>query len=112
MFRSNEFQGFPFDMDVTDQDHSYSVDWTLNVKVSDKNSNPLKYTDVKILDKDKKIVISAQTDVNGYLQEELLEYSVDGPKKIYSSPYTVITGKMKKEVNLNKNSEVVLQIKR
>ncbi len=111
-FRSNEFRGFPFDIDVTDQHHSYSVYWTLNVKVLDKNSNPLRGADVRIMDKNKKMIDSKKTDANGYLKEELLEYSVDGPKKIYSSPYTLMTGKMKKEVILNKNSEVVLQMKK
>ena len=111
-FRSNEFQGIPFEMDVTDQDHSYSVYWTLNVKVLDKNSNPVNDADIRILDKDRKIIAAKKTDANGYLKEELLEYSVDGPKKMYSSPYTLITGKVKKEVTLNKNIEVVLQMKR
>ena len=111
-FRSNEFQGFPFDMDVTDQHHSYSVYWTLNVKVLDKNSNPLRGAEVRIMDKDKKMIVSKKIDANGYLKEELLEYSVDGPKKMYTSPYTLVTGKIKKEVTLNKNSEVVLQMKR
>jgi len=45
------------------------------------------------------------------LQEELLEYSVDGTKKIYSSPYTLMLRKRKKEVILNKNSVVEFQIK-
>jgi hypothetical protein len=111
-FRSNEFQGFPFDMDITDQDHSYSVYWTLQVKISDKNSNPVKDAEVIIMDKEGKMIVSKKTGKDGYLKEELLEYSVDGPVKIYSSPYTVITGKLKKQVILDKNSQVELQIKR
>jgi len=110
-FRSNDFFGFPFDIEVTNQQHSYSVYWTLKLKVLDNKSNPIKDAEVKILDKNNKIIASKKTDANGYLQEELLEYSVDGTKKIYSSPYTLMLRKRKKEVILNKNSVVEFQIK-
>ncbi len=111
-FRSNEFRGFPFDIDATDQQHSYSVYWTLNLKVLDKNSNPVKDAEVRIMDKDNKIIASKKTDATGSLSEELLEYSVDGEKKIFSAPYSLVVGKNKKQVALNKNSDVVLQIKK
>ncbi|MBE9512379.1 MAG: hypothetical protein IMY71_16015, partial [Bacteroidetes bacterium] len=110
-FRSNDIEGMEFDVDMTDQHHSYSVYWTLNVNVVNKKGEAVKDTEIRILNKNGKEVISRKADKNGYLSMELLEYSVDSKEKTFLSPYTVIAGKKKTEVQLNKNSETTLVIR-
>ena len=109
-FRSNIIEGMEFDVDITDQHHSYSVYWTLNVNVANKKGDAVKDTEILILNKNGLEVANQKTDENGYLSVELLEYSVDGKEKTFLSPYTIITGKKKTEVQLNKNSELELVI--
>ena len=41
-FRSNEVVDGKFEIDATDQDHKYSVYWTLKVNVEDVNGKPVK----------------------------------------------------------------------
>jgi len=110
-FRSNEIKGAKFDLLATDQDHSYSVYWTLNVKVSDAKKSPVKYTEITIRDKGNAIVLQGKTDENGKLQTELPEYAVNGKEKNYSSPYTISVGDYEKKVELNKNMEIDCVIK-
>lgn len=110
-FRSNEIKGASFDLQITDQDHSYSVYWTLHLQVLDKKSKPRKDVVVRIADKNGNIVVSKKTDAEGKLSKELQEYSVDGSSKIFLSPYTLSAGKEKSQVQLNKNSWVTIELK-
>jgi hypothetical protein len=107
-FRSNKIEGQKFEMDVTDQDHSFSVYWTLTVKVTDAKGTPAKNADVTILDKNKAVALQTKTDENGKLTVELAEYTVDGKKKKVSSPYIITAGTLKKEIELDRNKEVIL----
>jgi hypothetical protein len=101
-FCSNEFVGLDFKIDATSQHHSYTVSWTLNV-------NGLTSDDeIQIIDKSGKEVPHQNSNKNGSLIMELPEYSVDGKEKTFFSPYTIIAGKKKKVVGLNKNSTVNL----
>ena len=76
-FRSNVIKGADFDLDITDQPHSYSVYWTLNIKAADKKGKPLKDAEVIIRDKNNNVVAETKTDADGKLQTELLEYSFE-----------------------------------
>ena len=107
-FNSNEIRGAAFGLEATDQDHSYSVNWTLQLKVSDKKGKPVKDAEITILDKNQSKILQEKTDEGGNLKTELLEYSVKGKEKTYSAPYTVVFGNTKKEIALNKNSNVTL----
>jgi len=80
-FISNEFRGGKFDLQVTDQDHSYGVYWTLRVKVTGKKKAPVKNAEVTIRDKNGLVVLQARTDQYGKLKAELPEYAVKGGKK-------------------------------
>jgi hypothetical protein len=40
-FRSNDIKGAKFELQATDQDHSYSVYWTLNVQIADAKGTPV-----------------------------------------------------------------------
>ncbi len=110
-FRSNDIRGAEFDVQVTDQDHSYSVYWTLNVKVTDARGKPVKNAEVTIRDKSNVVVLKTKTDENGKLQTELQEYAVDGKEKKFLSPYTVLVGGCEKKVELNKNMEITCIVK-
>ena len=106
-FRSNEMDGLTFGIDKTSQPHSYSVFWTLNLNLTDKSGKPAAGTDVRILDKNRTEVVSRKAD-EGFFSIELPEYTVDGDVTILLSPYTVIAGKKKMIVDLNKNSTITL----
>jgi hypothetical protein len=107
-FNSNDIRGSNFDIDITDGDHSYSVKWTLQLKVSDKRGNPVKNAEVTILDRNQSKILQQKTDDHGNLKKELLQYTVKGKEKTYSSPYTVVIGEVKKEVVLNSNTNITL----
>jgi hypothetical protein len=108
-FRSNKIEGQKFEVDVTDQDHSFSVFWTLTLKIYDSKGGAVKNEDVVIRDKNNTIIIQTKTDENGRFSAELPEYSVNGKEKKASSPYTVIAGTLKKEIILDNNKEIILQ---
>jgi hypothetical protein len=110
-FRSNEFSGVEFKIDATDQHHIYTVYWTLKVKTLDKSGRILSDTKIKILDTNGKEVADYKTDSYGFLTVELPEYAMDGNMKTDSSPYTVVAGKVKTEIELKKNMEVELVVK-
>jgi hypothetical protein len=108
-FRSNKIEGQKFDVEVTDQDHSYSVYWTLSIKILGTNGAPARNTDVTIRDKNNTIILQSKTNEAGKLSAELLQYSVDGKEKKVSTPYTVISGNLKKAIELDNNKEIILQ---
>jgi hypothetical protein len=108
-FRSNNIKGQKFSLKVTDQDHSYSVYWTLNIKVIYTKGAAVKDADVTIFDKSNAVVLQSRTDRVGKLKVELPEYAVDGKQKIVSSPYTISVGNAKKEIELESNKEIEIQ---
>jgi hypothetical protein len=110
-FRSNEIKGSQFDLDLTGDDHSFSVYWTLRVHVVNKEGSALENTEVTIKDKNGKTVHSGLTDVDGMISLELLEYSVAGTDKTIHSPYMLVVGRLKEKIALNKNREVTLVAK-
>jgi hypothetical protein len=110
-FRSNTFEDFDFDIDATDQHHSYSVFWTLRARVINKKGKAVPMAEVKILDRTGEEVMIRTTDDNGLILAELLEYAVDGESISYLSPYTLIVNKKKKEVLLNRNTEIDITIR-
>jgi uncharacterized protein YfaS (alpha-2-macroglobulin family) len=99
-------KGGKFVIDATDQDHAYSVYWTLNLEVTDDQGRPMKNTDVTVTDKNGKIVLKTKTDDNGEIKKELQEYSVNGQEKDASSPYTILIEGHKKTINLDRNKTV------
>ena len=111
-FRSNVIEGGDFDLQVTDQDHSFSVYWTLEVALKDKKGNPVKNAAVTILDKNKQSVASGKMDGAGRFAAELMEYSFDRKGRNFLAPYTLLVGKIKKEVQLNRNTRVALVTKK
>jgi len=110
-FRSNEVIGGKFEIDATDQNHSYAVYWTLTVKVTDVKGKAVKNSDVTILDVNNEVVLQTKTDNNGKLLAELPEYFVAGFAKKVSSPYTINVGDFKKVVEPDSNKEITYTIK-
>lgn len=108
-FRSNKTEGQKFQLEVTDQEHSYSVYWTLKIRIFDSKGMPAKNTDVLIRDKNDMVILHTKTDESGKLNAELPQYKVDGKNTKVSSPYTIIAGTLKKEIDLDNNKEITLQ---
>lgn len=102
-FRSNEVKGGNFVVDATNQHHSYSVYWTLDITVNAINSNKIKKADIKIIDSNNKIVLESKTDNKGNFITELPEFKVDGQIKTKFSPYVVMVNGIKKQVELSNN---------
>jgi uncharacterized protein YfaS (alpha-2-macroglobulin family) len=103
-------RGGKFEIEATDQDHSYSVFWTLRLVVQDSKGNPVGDTDVSILDRNKKVALTAKTDALGNLQAELPEYAVEGKGRTLSSPYTIVIGKVEKEMVLESNQTIYITV--
>jgi hypothetical protein len=107
-FRSNNVEGQKFSLSVTDQDHSYSVYWTLNVKVMDAKNLPVRNADITILNRNNEIAFRSKTNELGKIAAELPEYSAEGNTKKLFSPYTIRAGEIKKEVVLDDNKEILI----
>jgi hypothetical protein len=107
--RSNEIIGSEFGIEATEQDHNYSVYWTLKILVVDKKGNPVGGTNVRINDKNDEEVANLKTSGNGIISKELLEYSFKNLTKTYSSPFKIIVGKTSEKVNLDKNKTIIIK---
>ncbi len=110
-FRSNIIEGQNFSLDATDQDHSYTVSWTLNVTVKDQKNLAMKNCDVTIMNQMDEIVFKGKTDPLGQITAELPEYSVEGRSKKVFSPYIIKAGRIKKEIELDNNKEIIIHYK-
>jgi len=110
-FRSNLLSGLDFGIDATDQDHSYSVYWTLEINLRDKKNRPAPDTEIVLTDKNGREAIRQKSGKNGSLMIELPEFTVDGTIRNCLSPYIIKSGKIKTEVILNKNCEIDLLVK-
>ncbi|HET9487924.1 MAG TPA: hypothetical protein VFO54_10830 [Chryseosolibacter sp.] len=107
-FRSNEITGSPFVLDLTGEDHSFSVYWTLRVHVVDKKGRAIENAEVIMKDRNGTTVHSGLTGVDGEISRELLEYAVDGSHKTIHSPYTVEVGRSREKIALNKNRDLTV----
>jgi hypothetical protein len=110
-FRSNTFEGLNFEVDATDQHHSYSVFWTLRVDVVDKSGKEVPNAKVQIVDRNGEEVLTRTTGKTGIIEVELPEYTVDGDQVAFDSPYTVVVRKKKHHVTLANNSEIKITTK-
>jgi len=108
-FRSNEFKGLKFDLDISDQDHSYAVYWTLTVNVKDRNGTPARSRNVKIIDTNRSVVLESKTDSSGILKTELLQYRAEGKNKFFSAPYIVDVDGNQKTVSLESNTTITIK---
>ncbi len=105
-FRSNEIEGGKLEIETTDQDHSYSVFWTLTVNLTDNDGKPVRNAEVRILNKEGKEVLAQKTNDAGFVSAELMEYNYRNYKKTFASPYKVVIQNDSKTIDLNKNIEL------
>jgi len=110
-FRSNTFVNTELGFDKVDLDHSYTVYWTLDVKVVDKKGNPVAGADVKIFDVNGLEVSSSISSETGLISKELPEFSMKGSVKTSLAPYSVKVGKKSEVIKLNQNSELTLVLR-
>ncbi len=109
-FRSNEFEGFEFGIDESEQAHSYSVWWNLKIHVTNKKGESVANCEIVVLNEKGEKVISRKTDAEGILNIELKDYSVVNKKYKTENSYTVLIGTKKEKINLNKNLEINITI--
>ena len=109
-FRSNRIEGKKFELDVTTQNHSYAVYWTLKMKLVNPAHQPIANREVLIYDKNKAIAYSGVSDKTGFLKTELLQYSVGGNQKKLASPYTISIGRYRRKINLENNTNITCTI--
>ena len=76
-----------------------------------KKGKEVKGAEVRIMDKNGEEVLIRRTDAEGSLEVELQEYTVDGDKIAYLSPYTVSIKKKKEEVILDTDQEITMKVK-
>jgi len=109
-FRSNIFEGMDFEIDASEQHHSYAVYWTLTIQVEDKKGKRQAGEKVIIMDKNGEEVLNLDTDDHGSVSVELPEYSMDGLVFTDFSPYTLTVNNQQKEVFLNTNKVLTIAI--
>ena len=110
-FYSNKFENCSFGiaLDGTGTP-SYLVGWTLTVKVTDAQGQPVKDAEVAIFsDADGKEAARARTDEKGLVKAMLPEYRVNGQEKKACSGYTVKAAGKETKVSLTQDSEVAIQ---
>jgi len=109
-FRSNEFIGTELVMDITDEDHEFSVMWTLSTTVLDTNGQAIGGRTVEITDVKGTLTFTGTTGDNGNVIVELPEYTYENGMRDTYSPYTVRTSGEEREVELTKNTEIIVGI--
>lgn len=106
-FRSNKVEGGKFEIESTDQDHSFSVFWRLSLIVRSENGSPAQNVSVEILNSYNEVVLKTKSDNDGKLSVELPEYIVEGKNKISLSPYTIVIDDFRKKVTLDQDMEII-----
>ena len=109
-FMSNDLSGEKFDLQVTDQNHSYTVYWTLQLKVTNEKGMAVKDAEVIIRDKKDSVVLQTKTGIDGSIQIELPEFAAEGKEKNFSSPYTIVASGTEKKVVLDRNTAITVVI--
>lgn len=110
-FLSNNFEQLEFGVDKTEQNHSYSVSWTLTIKVLNEDNQVVPNSLVFIKDVNGKNVMEGKTDSLGQFQTILKEYDYRN-KTIHSlCPYTVCVKEVQQKVSLDSNLEIIVKLK-
>lgn len=84
------------------ESETYATVLKKDVKLKDADS------EIKIINKNGQEVIHKKVGDSGIFTVELPEFSVNGEKKIYYSPYTIVVGEKKRDLELNKNTSIKL----
>ncbi len=92
----------------TRREHTYTVSWALKMELEHGNGNPVQGENIKIYDKDNKLVFEGTSSDSGTAETILKEYSVHNRLEHSSNPYRIVVGK--EEDRLSINSDTVLSI--
>ncbi len=109
-FLSNSCQGMEFKIDKTGQNHSYNVRWTLDLLLVDSNSLPVAGTEVVVSDSGGAEVARTNSDSEGKLSWELIEYEYSDGSLGSRIPYTITAGAVTTQVSLTSNLELTLAL--
>lgn len=103
-FYSNRFEGMEFGIDRTNQDHSYEVYWTLEVR-----AEGLVNKRVVVENSEGTVVDEGRINSKGVWTTELLDFSYAKGNKTSNNTYKVVCGNFDKRVILNKNQIVTIK---
>ena len=109
-FNSNVFHDCKFTIDATDENHTFSVSWTLTVHVLDHHDRVVPGVTVTIHDVDGELCFNEKTDEDGKIVCELQEYRFSNGKRSEALPFTISVGKESKHVFLKSNQEIYIQL--
>ena len=107
-FDSNEFINTPFAIDKTDQPHSFSVYWTLTLRLLNSKKTPNINMPIVIVDVNEFIVAEKSTDDNGEATFCLQEFRFERNNFIFSSPFTIKAAGKQWQVKLDQNKKIDL----
>ena len=109
-FRSNTFTGSGFAYTKTGASHTFLVAWTLTVSVLDDKGTPLNSANIKVMDNKGVEVINQATSSEGIVSAELNEFTLgSNGVKNYSAPYKVVVNGLQIDVELNRNTAIVIK---
>ncbi|MCZ7648259.1 MAG: hypothetical protein M5U26_23875 [Planctomycetota bacterium] len=115
-FYSNRCEGFAFGIEATKREHSYTVGWTLTLKVLDASGAPSKGQAVLVQDAQGKGAASLKTDSKGLAKAMLPAYRVHGTQRTDCAAYTVVVGDpfaggTRHAVKLDEDTEISVRLK-
>ncbi|MBK8504604.1 MAG: hypothetical protein IPL46_21795 [Saprospiraceae bacterium] len=108
LFNSNQIDGAAFDIDMTDQDHSFEIYWTLKINISDGSGKPVADSEIFIEDKSSKVVGRGNTDIRGEFTIELLDYIFENGEKKIDNTYLVKCNKKAETVILDQDMSLTI----
>lgn len=109
-FDSNSFPNAKFAVDITDRNHTFTVSWTLGLRIIDRQKEPVADVSVHVLDNTEKLVSEQRTDEDGCVLFVLDEFRYGDGQTVFHSPYKVVIGKEQHKVKLDRNQEINIQL--
>ncbi len=109
-FLSNVCQGMKFGVDRTGQYHTYEVSWTLEVLLVDSTSAPVAGAEVVVSDNGGTEVYRNNSDSEGRVSCELIEYEYRNGGFTFKTPFTIAGGGTSAQLGLTSNTEFTLRL--
>ncbi len=107
-FRSNEFKDMEFGVDATSLHLAYLVSWDLIIKLISSAGKQPDNIDVTVKSRNGRQFTGKMTGKKDVYNFVLPEYEIDGENETWHSPYTIIYGKQKMELDLKRNTQIDL----
>jgi len=110
VFSSNEMVGMSREWDVTDQQHSFKVYYTLTVELTDPYGRPLSGEPVTVLNADQQQVAEGKSNQEGKWSVALMDYFVQNGAMSEGNSYKIISGSASAKISAGANQNIILQL--